>query len=151
MKILMVCLGNICRSPVAEGIMLDLIKKHQLKLEVDSAGTAGYHVNEPPDPRTIRNARKYGVDLSNLRARKFVPSDFDQFDQIYVMDESNLREVQRMAKNQQHRQKVKLLLEVIGRKEPVPDPYYGSEEDFDLVFKLVSEACEKIAQSYLSH
>lgn len=152
-KILFVCLGNICRSPVAEGVLLHLIDKHQLhdKISVDSAGTAGYHINEAPDPRTVRNARKNGVDLSPLRARKFAASDFDLFDRILVMDENNLRDVRRMTGSKEHHDKTDLLLNLSfpGKNLPVPDPYYGTEIDFENVFQLVYKACEKLIEPHL--
>lgn len=151
-KILFVCLGNICRSPVAEGIMLHLINQHNLhhKLLVDSAGTAGYHLDEAPDPRTVRNAKKNGVDLSKLRARKFAKSDLDNFDQIFVMDESNLRDVRSIA-DKNHHPKIDLLLNVSfsGKNLPVPDPYYGGDEGFEEVFQLVYAACQKLIEPHL--
>ncbi len=143
-KILFVCLGNICRSPLAEGIMLHLKQKHNLQLEIDSAGTANYHVNEAPDPRTIANAKKNGVDLSYLRARQFSVNDFDTFDRIYVMDQNNLKTVLALAKDQKHKEKVSLFLNNVypGKDLEVPDPYYGSEKSFEDVFQLVYKACE---------
>ncbi len=141
-KILFVCLGNICRSPVAEGIMLYLKDKHNLDLDIESAGTAHYHIGETPDKRTITNARKNGVDLSPLRARQFTGSDFDTFDRIYVMDKSNLKNVMSLAKNELHKNKVSLFL---NDGAEVPDPYYGTEEDFEHVFRLVYKNCERLA------
>ncbi|MBA3664287.1 MAG: low molecular weight phosphotyrosine protein phosphatase [Bacteroidetes bacterium] len=151
-KILFVCLGNICRSPLAEGIMLHLKNNHQLNIEIDSAGTANYHVNEAPDPRTIANARKNGVDLSSLRARQFHVSDFEKFDHIYVMDKSNLNNVLSIAKNESHKKKVSLFLETLypGKYLEVPDPYYGSEQHFEEVFQLVYKACDNLRLSQFS-
>ena len=145
-KILFVCLGNICRSPLAEGIMLHLKSKHNLQIEIDSAGTAHYHIGEAPDKRTIANAKKNGVDLSALRARQFSSSDFDEFDKIYVMDKSNFKNVIALAKQDSHKNKVSLFLEnnSDGLLE-VPDPYYGTEDDFENVFKLVHKHCERLA------
>lgn len=145
-KILFVCLGNICRSPLAEGIMLHFKNKHQLNVEIDSAGTAHYHIGEAPDPRTIANARKNGIDLSGLRARQFNVADFENFDQIYVMDHNNLKDVLKQAKTDSQRKKVSLFLN--GEQDnllEVPDPYYGHEPDFERVFHLVYQACEKMA------
>jgi len=148
-KILMVCLGNICRSPLAEGIMLKLIEDNNLNINVDSAGTSNYHVGEQPDKRTINNAKKHGVDLSPLRARQFKASDFDQFDLIYVMDKSNRSNVLALAVNEQHQQKVKLLLGEINSNEiqEVPDPYFGGEQGFEEVFQLIYKACEVIVKN----
>jgi protein-tyrosine phosphatase len=145
-KILFVCLGNICRSPVAEGIMLHLNQTLQLGHEIDSAGTAGYHIGDPPDPRTIENALKHGIDLRALRARRFSVQDFEYFDSIYVMDRNNLRDVLRLSKSDKHRSKVSLLLDLLqaGSAQEVPDPYYGSEQDFEEVFQLVYQACSLI-------
>ena len=147
-KILFVCLGNICRSPLGEGIMLHFIAEKNLEklVQVDSAGTAGYHIGEAPDHRTIANAKKNGVDISSLRARKFTPDDFDAFDKIYVMDCENHKNVLALAKNTAHKNKVDYLLNVLhpDQNKHVPDPYYGNEKDFEAVFQLVYKACEKI-------
>lgn len=146
-KILFVCLGNICRSPLAEGIMLHLNEKHELGWTIDSAGTANYHVGEAPDRRTIANAKKNGVDLSALRARQFKAEDFRKFDRIFVMDKSNLSNVIALAKTENDLKKVDLLLNISkpNTDSEVPDPYYGGEEGFENVFRLVWEACEKLA------
>ena len=145
-KLLFVCLGNICRSHLAEGIILHLKDKHNLKLEVDSAGTASYHVGEAPDKRTVANAKKNGIDLSSLRARQFIVSDFDHFDKIYVMDNNNYENVVRLAKNESQKSKVSLFLDedVEGTNVEVPDPYYGTEKDFEYVFQLVYKKCERL-------
>lgn len=144
MKILMVCLGNICRSPLAEGVL-----RHRLNaagitgVEVDSAGTSGHHSGENPDPRSVRNANKNGVDISRLVSRKFVAADFDRFDRIYVMDQSNYNNVMSLAGTDAHRRKVELFLNLSspGRNKAVPDPWYGGEEGFQQVFDLIDEAC----------
>lgn len=140
----MVCLGNICRSPLAEGVL-----RHRLNaagithVEVDSAGTSGHHSGENPDPRSVRNAKKNGVDISMLVSRKFSAADFDRFDRIYVMDQSNYNNVMALARNDAHRKKVELFLNVSspGRNKAVPDPWYGGEEGFQQVFDLIDEAC----------
>jgi protein-tyrosine phosphatase len=150
-KILFVCLGNICRSPLGEGIMLHFIEEKNLEkqFQVDSAGTAGYHINEAPDHRTIANAKKNGVDISKLRARKFSAEDFDAFDKIYVMDDSNYENVVAVAKNTTQKNKVDYLLNVLHphQNKHVPDPYYGTEKDFETVFQLVYKACQKIIET----
>ena len=150
-KILFVCLGNICRSPLGEGIMLHFIEKQSLEnhFQVDSAGTAGYHINEAPDHRTIANAKKNGVDISKLRARKFTAEDFEVFDKIYVMDDSNYGNVLALAQNTEHKNKVDYLLNVLHpqQNKHVPDPYYGTEKDFEAVFQLVYKACQKIVET----
>lgn len=127
--------------------MLHLKARHSLDLEIDSAGTAGYHIGEAPDKRTIANARKNGVDLSLLRARQFQSADLDIFDMVYVMDKSNLKNVLALAKNDTHKKKIKLFLNAVyeDTEAEVPDPYYGSEREFEAVFQLVYKACETLA------
>lgn len=145
-KILVVCLGNICRSPLAEGILLHFVKQRGLKLVIDSAGTSDYHVGEAPDARTVANAKKHGIDLSPLRARQFSAHDFDEFDRIYVMDKSNLQNVLHLARTEGDKQKTDLLLNVShpGKDMEVPDPYFGGEQGFENVFKMVYKACEDL-------
>ena len=150
-NILMVCLGNICRSPVADGIMRKKAKVHNLKIKVDSAGTSGYHNGENPDRRSQQNALKNGVDISNLISRKFTVEDFDDFDLIYVMDSSNQRDVLSLSRNENDRNKVSLILNELypGENRSVPDPYFGGEDGFENVFRMLDEACEKIALKLL--
>jgi protein-tyrosine phosphatase len=149
-KILVVCLGNICRSPLAEGIMLKLISEKNLPIQIDSAGTSNFHAGEKPDTRTVLNAKKHGIDLSLLRARQFSKKDFDNFDAIYVMDKSNMTNVLALAKNKEHEQKVELFLNSLfpSQNMEVPDPYFGGEEGFEEVFNLVYSACEKLIEKY---
>lgn len=149
-KILVVCLGNICRSPLAEGILLHLADKYQLKITIDSAGTADYHIGEAPDSRTINNAKKNKIDLTPLRARQFVQSDFDNFDRIFVMDKSNKRNVLSLARHENDMAKVDLFLNLLhpGKDLEVPDPYYGGEEGFQKVFDLVWQAGEKLIEEF---
>ncbi len=145
MKILFVCLGNICRSPLAEGILKQKLKEKNLIAEVESAGFESYHINEPPDPRAINQAEKHGIDISKNKCCLFTTEDFDRFDVIYVMDSSNYRDVQYFSRHDEDMEKVKYLLSVIdGKNKAVPDPYYGGESGFENVFDLINEACDKI-------
>ncbi|MCG2430790.1 low molecular weight protein-tyrosine-phosphatase [Aequorivita xiaoshiensis] len=141
----MVCLGNICRSPLAEGILK--AKVDSSKVIVDSAGTGSWHVGSKPDSRSIAVAKKNNLDITDQRGRQFSVSDFDEFDHIYVMDNSNKENVLDLAKNEEHRGKVKLILNEIfpGENVDVPDPYYGGDSGFDDVYKMLEEACEVIA------
>lgn len=143
----MVCLGNICRSPLAEGIMLKLISEHQLNIKVDSAGTSNFHIGEAPDKRTILNASKHQINLSDLRARQFSIRDFDYFDKIYVMDKSNLKNILALTTDETHISKVDLLLNSThpNLNNEVPDPFFGDEQGFENVFNLIYNACLKIA------
>lgn len=142
----MVCLGNICRSPLAEGLLRS--KVDPSKTKVDSAGTAGYHIGEAPDIRTIKTGRKHGIELSSLQGRQFTTTDFDHFDHIYVMDDSNFRAVLNLARNESDRSKVDFLLNQLnpGSNSEVPDPYYGGEEGFENVFRLLDAATDNLAQ-----
>lgn len=148
MKILFVCLGNICRSPLADGILRRKAKELGVEILVDSAGTAAYHVGNPPDARMIETARQKGTDISFLRARKFTQQDFEEFDQIYVMDQENYMNVIDLARNEDDQQKVNLILNVLyeGEDREVPDPYYGGQEGFELVYDLLDQATEKIIE-----
>lgn len=144
----MVCLGNICRSPLAEGILKSKIDPS--KVEVASAGTGDWHVGQLPDERSIKIAEKYNIDITDQRGRHFSSKDFDEFDLIYVMDNSNKENVLALAKNDEHRKKVKLILDEIfpGENVDVPDPYYGGNSGFDSVYKMLDQACEKIAAQF---
>lgn len=152
MKILMVCLGNICRSPLAQGILEDKIKKHGLNWQVDSAGTGGWHSGELPDRRSIQVAKKYSIDLSIQRARKLNGYDLENFDLIFAMDKSNLQDIQKLAQNQEELKKIKLILNESHPNENliVPDPYYN-DNGFEEVYQLLDEACNSIIQNYTSH
>lgn len=143
-KVLMVCLGNICRSPLAEGILKSKIDTE--KVFVDSAGTAAYHQGELPDPRSIEVAGKYNIDLTYQRARKFVSGDFDKFDRIYAMDRSNYRNIISLARKGEDVAKVSLILNEIypGEDLEVPDPYYGGPQGFENVYTMLDAACEII-------
>jgi len=147
MKVLFVCLGNICRSPLAEGIMKDKVKKKKLDVEVDSCGFEGFHRGDPADPRSVEIAGKHGIDLSGHVARQFRIEDFDRFDKIYVMDSTNYYDVAGEARNQEDLSKVDYVLNEThpGTNKPVPDPYYGGKHGFENVYTLLDQACEKIA------
>ncbi len=144
-RILMVCLGNICRSPLAEGILKS--KVDPAKVFVDSAGTGHWHVGDLPDERSIAIAKKYNLDITDQRGRQFSPKDFDDFDIIYVMDNSNKENVRALAQNEDQRKKVHLILNEIfpGENVDLPDPYFGGSFGFDSVYKMLDEACEIIA------
>jgi len=140
----MVCLGNICRSPLAEGILESKVEKNVVF--VDSAGTGGWHIGELPDHRSIEVARNHRIDITNQRCRKFQAADFDDFDFIYVMDRSNFNDVMSMVRNEEDTYKVRLILDEISSNQlEVPDPYYGGDNGFEQVFQLLNEACSVIA------
>ncbi|WP_297509106.1 low molecular weight protein-tyrosine-phosphatase [Flavobacterium sp.] len=148
-NVLMVCLGNICRSPLAEGLLASKLPKDQFF--VDSAGTANYHIGRQPDSRSIATAQKMGLDISKQKARQFTVSDFDTFDYIFVMDNSNYDDVIFLAKNENQKQKVELILNALfpGDNVDVPDPYYGLQNGFDMVYAMLDEATDIIAQRLL--
>lgn len=147
----MVCLGNICRSPLAEGILKHKLEKAGLNFFVDSAGMLSYHVGEAPDHRSIEIADRNNIDISKQVARRFSEDDFEKFDLIFAMDESVYDEIISLASSEKHRKKVYLFLDYAGYEtgSPVPDPYYGSKKDFENVFRLIDEAGEKIVKNLL--
>ena len=147
MKILMVCLGNICRSPIAEGIMQKKIAQGGLDWSVDSAGTGSWHVGEMPDSRSIEVAQKYGIDITSQRSRQFTASDLKEFDLIFAMDSSNYRNILDKANSKEEEGKIEMIMNVVkpGYNQNVPDPYYDND-GFDLVFKMLDEACEKVIE-----
>lgn len=149
-KILMVCLGNICRSPLAEGILAD--KLHKGKFTVDSAGTGSWHIGHSPDDRSIAVAKKNKISISNQKGRQFTNTDFDAFDYIYVMDNSNYKNVIQLAKNQQQKEKVQLILNELfpNEKVDVPDPYFGLPNGFEIVYNMLDEVCEIIAKKLIA-
>ncbi len=150
MKILMVCLGNICRSPLAEGILQDKAFKAGLQWSVESAGTENYHVGEPPHPLSQKVALINGIDICNQRARRFIPEDFDRFNKIYALAEDVLYEIKRIAKNKFNESKVDLLMNELypERNMDVPDPWSGSEEGYYEAFQLIDAACDAIIKKY---
>jgi len=142
-KVLMVCLGNICRSPLAEGILKS--KVDGSKVFVDSAGTEGWHQGNPPDQRSIDVAKYHHIDIANQRSRKFKASDFNEFDLILVMDKTNYIDIASKAESESDRQKIKLILDFSPNTySEVPDPYYDGKNGFEFVYQLLDEACEII-------
>ncbi len=149
-KILMVCLGNICRSPLAEGLLASKLPAD--KFTVDSAGTGHWHVGKQPDNRSIDVARRNGIDISCQRGRLFSKADFDAFDYIYVMDSTNYNDVIRLAQTPEHKAKVKMILNELfpGENVDVPDPYFGLANGFDTVYAMLDEACGIIAKKLIA-
>jgi protein-tyrosine phosphatase len=147
MRILFVCMGNICRSPSAEAVLRELARRDfpQLQLEVDSAGTHDYHVGEPPDPRSIAAGRKRGYDLAPLRARQVTSEDFARFDWLLAMDAANLSRLRQLAPTGEL-ERARLFLEFAGEASriDVPDPYYGDTADFELVLDLLEVASQRL-------
>mgnify|MGYP003498039547 FL=1 len=148
-KILMVCLGNICRSPLAEGILASKLPKNKFK--VDSAGTGSWHVGHKPDDRSVAVAKKNKINISDQKGRQFSKSDFDSFDYIYVMDNSNYDDVIELAESQEHKQKVQLILDELfpNEKVDVPDPYFGLPNGFQIAYNMLDEVCDVIAKKLI--
>jgi len=146
MKILMVCLGNICRSPLAEGILQDKAFSAGLTWRIESAGTNSYHIGEPPHLLSQKVARMNGIDISRQRARKFVAEDFEVYDKIYALAEDVMNDMRRIAKNKFNAANVELLMNELypGKKRNVPDPFYGPEPGYHEAYKIISEACDAI-------
>lgn len=150
MKILMVCLGNICRSPLAEGILKHKAKQAGLNWQIDSAGTESYHIGQPPHHLSQKVARLNGIDICNQRARRFVKEDFDRYDKIYAMADDVLEEIKRMSKEKYDPSKIDLFLNELhpGKNLSVPDPWYGTEPGYHEVYKIINEACDAIIGKY---
>lgn len=146
MKILMVCLGNICRSPLAQGILEHLAAKNNLNWQVDSAGTNGYHIGEPPHLLSIKVAKQHSIDISKQRCRKFTKADIHYFDKIYVMDLDNLQAVKSILGNDFNPLKVDLIMNVVypNQNIEVPDPWYGNFDGYQRVFEMLHQACNQI-------
>ena|SRR5690606_8324785 len=144
--VLMVCLGNICRSPLAEGILKS--KVDPTKVSVDSAGTANYHIGKGPDPRSIATAANYNIDITDQRARQFTVDDFDKFDHIFAMDKENYKNIISLARNKSDQEKVGLMLDVLNSPEikEVPDPYYGGDQGFEHVYQLLDQATDVVVE-----
>lgn len=149
MRILMVCLGNICRSPLAEGILKHKLKAKNIEAFVDSAGTGGYHIDALPDERSIAIAKKYDIDITDQRARKLRSVDFTDFDLIFAMDTYNYQDLKKMTKDGEE-VKVKMILNEShpGKNMSVPDPYYGGKDGFENVYQMLDLACDKILENY---
>lgn len=149
MKILMVCLGNICRSPLAEGILKQEVKQAGLDWTVDSAGTGGYHTGELPDPRSIAVAKQHGLDITDQRARKFVAADLDRYDLVLAMDAQNYQDILKLATTEAQRDRVKLILNYStpGHNRGVPDPYWD-DDGFEGVYQMLKTACERVVAAH---
>ncbi len=149
-KILMVCLGNICRSPLAEGILKAKLP-NTTAVTVDSAGTAAYHLGKTPDPRSIAIARTHGIDITQLKGRQFEVKDFDDFDLIYAMDTSNFKHIIALSRTDEDRLKVNLILNELtpGEDLSVPDPYYGGDQGFKNVYDMLDKACDRILEKLI--
>ncbi len=145
----MVCLGNICRSPLAEGIMQNKIDQHGLNWSVDSAGTGSWHAGERPDHRSVAVAQKYGIDINYQRARQVLASDLQEFDLIFAMDSSNYQNILKMAGSKEEEKKVQMIMNIVkpDYNQNVPDPYYDNN-GFELVFEMLDEACNEIIKKF---
>lgn len=150
MRILFICLGNICRSPLAQGILENKAQQLGLNWKVDSAGTGYWHAGEPPDDRTIRVARRHGLDISHLRARQFMNEDFDRFDLMLTADDEVHEEVLAHASSDAHRAKVHRMVTYLanGDYDEIPDPWYGGDAGFEEVYHLLDEVCDAIVMRH---
>lgn len=149
-KIVMVCLGDICRSSLAEGILASKLPKD--KFTVDSAGTGSWHIGQSPDERSVAVAKKNGLDISNQKGRQFSSADFDTFDYIFVMDNSNYDNVIALAETKEQKEKVTLIMNELhpSQNKEVPDPYFGMHNGFDIVYNMLDEVCDSIAQKLIT-
>ena len=148
MKILMVCLGNICRSPMAEGILRHKLQERGLPFTTESAGTAGSHVGEAPDRRAIATMRRFGIDISDLRARQVSAQDFARFDHLLAMDEENLLDLRALAPDHETASRARLIMDLVPDHplRHVPDPYYGGDVGFDTVYHMLDQACDRLIE-----
>jgi protein-tyrosine phosphatase len=152
-KILMVCLGNICRSPLAEGILRHKALQAGINCEVDSAGTGAWHIGQPPHPLSQKVAKQHQINISGLKGRQFVAEDMDIFDRVYFMDGQNLKDGRTIAGKRWNAEKGKLLLEMVPESTltEVPDPYYDGWESYPVLFDLLSEACDCILKDIVAN
>ncbi|MEI6946772.1 low molecular weight protein-tyrosine-phosphatase [Paraflavisolibacter sp. H34] len=150
MRILMVCLGNICRSPLAEGILEHKAKQAGLNWQVDSAGTTSYHIGEAPHRLSQKVARLNGIDICHQRARRFERSDFDRYDKIYALADDVLEDIRMIGRDKFDPAKADLLLNELfpGEDRSVPDPWYGAEDGYHEVYELIAQACDRIIERY---
>jgi len=150
MKILMVCLGNICRSPLAEGILQDKAAKAGLDWTIESAGTNGCHIGDAPHPLSQKVAKLNGIDISGQQARQFLPEDFENFDMIYALAGDVMSDIRRIARNKFDVTKIDLLMNELhpGQNIDVPDPWWGTEPGYHKVYKLIDQVCEAIIAKY---
>ncbi|MCB0794133.1 MAG: low molecular weight phosphotyrosine protein phosphatase [Flavobacteriales bacterium] len=139
----MVCLGNICRSPMAEGMLRHLAMQRSMTVRTDSAGTSNFHVGEAPDTRAVQCMAGHGIDIRDLRARQFVAGDLDRFDRVFVMDRSNLQHVRHLLGGREDGGKVSLIMDLLPGHplREVPDPYYGGDQGFEQVYAMLDQAC----------
>ncbi len=150
MRILMVCLGNICRSPIAEGVMRHKVKQHGLDWDVASAGTESYHIGEEPHRFSQKICMAHGIDISMQRAKKFVATDFAEYDKIYAMAGDVYAEIKRIGGLGADMNKVEYFLNELhpGKNESVPDPYYGDESGYKVVYEMIEKTCTAIVENY---
>lgn len=150
MRILMVCLGNICRSPIAEGVMNHIALQHHLNWQVASAGTESYHIGEPPHQYSQKICQKNGIDISGQRAHKFSTDDFNKYDKIYAMSQDVITDIKHLAGSGFDERKISLFLNELypGENRSVPDPWYGPEEGYTEVYEMIERTCIKIADKY---
>jgi protein-tyrosine phosphatase len=151
-SVLLVCLGNICRSPMAEGILRAQAASKGLSIRLDSAGTSAHHIGQAPDARAIACCKKHGVDISTLKARSFHVSDFSNFDLIFAMDKSNFDHLVQQARNDDEKNKIVLFLNALdgGAPHSVPDPWYGTDQDFEFVFHQISDMASRLCAKWES-
>lgn len=152
MNVLFLCHANMCRSPLAAGLLKLILEKRNIDAQVDSAGFEAYHINEPPDMRAIEIGKEHGIDISKSRVRLFTPGDFDKFDKIYVMDTLAYRNASYFARNEADLEKLEFVMNLVkpGKNESVPDPFFRNLEDCEKTFDILSEACLKIADTFAS-